>query len=92
MTYTIAGENYEVKIEKSNYFTNGNLAVLLTFDDGEEDVLTVNLEEKLPLNQAYVDTNNHPNAEQFIIDNNLGEPLGKYGHSGFCAYPLYKFY
>ena len=53
-------QEYEVKIEKSEY--------------------------------AYVDTNNMPNAEDFINENKLGEFAGEYKNSGFCWYPLYKFY
>ena len=39
----------------------------------------------------YVDINNCPWATKFIKDNELGEFTGKYGKSGFCVYPLYKF-
>ena len=52
----------------------------------------MNFDEKLPEDYAYVDTNNMPNAEQFIEENKLGEFVGKYKMSGFCCYPLYKFY
>ena len=40
----------------------------------------------------YVDTNNMPSAEKFIRENNLGEFTGEVEYSGFCEYPLYKFY
>lgn len=91
-------QEYEVKIEKSEYISNGNLAVSLMCYDDEFNfwepygTLTVNFDEKLPANHAYVDTNNMPNAEDFINKNKLGEFTGKYKNSGFCWYPLYKFY
>ena len=90
-------QDYEVKIEKSTYFTNGNLAVyLLSYDEEYKcwepyGSLTVNFEEKLPYGYAYVDTNNMPNAEAFIMEYNLGVFQGKWKTSGFCMYPLYKF-
>ena len=91
------GMEYEVTINKTNY-TNGNLAIQLMSYDEEYDFwepygnLTVNFDEKLPDGYAYVDTNNMPSAERFIKENNLGVHQGKYKYSGFCAYPLYKFF
>lgn len=90
-------QEYEVKVNKTQYY-NGNLAITLDCYDEEYDFwepygnLTVNLDRKLPADQAYVDTNNLPNAEAFIAENHLGEPTGDYGFSGFCCYPLYRFY
>lgn len=92
------GKEYEVQMEKTSYKNNGNLAIVLTCYDSEYDCwepygnLTVNLNNKLPANMAYVDVNNMPNAEEFITENNLGEDTGDIGFSGFCCYPLYKFY
>ena len=92
MTYTHLGHPYEVYTRKTTYQNNGNLAILLVCDTGEPfGNLTVNLGEKLPDDMAYVDTNNLPNAEEFIRENNLGEPVGHLRQSGFCTYPLYKF-
>ena len=54
-------------------------------------MLTVNLGEKLTDGEAYVDTNNIPNAEEFIAEYELGTPLGVLRRSGFCEYPLYNF-
>lgn len=91
------GHEYEVKLEKVQY-RNGNLAIQLMCYDDEYNFwepygnLTVNFDEKLPDGYAYVDTNNMPTAEQFIKEYNLGVHQGKYKHSGFCAYPLYKFF
>ena len=91
-------KEYDVTVNKTSYY-NGNLAITLDCYDEEFGCyvpygnLTVNLDRRLPAdNLAYVDTNNMPNAEQFIMENNLGEPTGDLGFSGFCCYPLYKFY
>lgn len=54
--------------------------------------LTVNIQGKTcEKDEAYVDTNNMPNAEQFIKEYRLGKPTGKTAKSGYCTYPLYKF-
>ena len=73
------------------HYYNGNLYIGI--DNGDELYadLTVNLDIPLPPDQAYVDVNNFTQAEVFIKERNLGEPLGIYGRSGFCKYPLYSF-
>lgn len=56
--------------------------------------VTVNLPDfGLPLDdgEAYVDVNNCPELERFILENGLGVGVGIIGSSGWCAYPLYKF-
>ena len=45
---------------------------------------------------AFVDTNNFPDAAEFIEENGLGEPYTRFGspviaQSGWCEYPLYQF-
>lgn len=102
-TYKIncLGEEYEVYLKRNSYIDNGSLAIQV-FDASDGcpfTVLTVNLEEtprcythtKDKESVAFVDTNNNPWAEEFIKNNKLGEPIGMYGHSGFCSYPLYRF-
>lgn len=95
------GQEYEVYLKKNSYRDNGSLAIQVfdASDGGPFTVLTVNLEEtpwcythaKDKESVAFVDTNNNPWAEEFIKNNKLGEPIGRYGHSGFCSYPLYRF-
>lgn len=86
------GETYEVEVLRSRYMNNESLAVVLICDTGEPfTTLSVNLNEDLKPNQAYLDTNNNPTAEAFIKENGLGKPTGSYGYSGYCSYPLYEF-
>jgi len=87
------GKEYDVTAYKMYYANNNALAIRLTAECGPFATLTVNLSEsdRLEKDCAYVDTNNCPWAEQFIEENKLGEPMGTYGFSGFCSYPLYKF-
>jgi len=84
---------YNVSIETSTYYCGDNLAISLITEDGEPfAILSVNLPEwTLPKDKAFVDTNNCPWAEKFIVDNKLGRPTGITGTSGYCVYPQYKF-
>ena len=53
---------------------------------------TVNLPEyKSDSNCAFVDINNFGEAENLIRAYKLGEPTGRYGRSGYCTYPEYRF-
>ena len=82
----------EYTLEVSHYFNNNNLALVV--HGGEEEpyeVLTVNLGPLFDPTLGFVDTNNFPEAEQFIKEYKLGEPTGITRVSGFCVYPLYKF-
>ena len=93
-TYTIKsyGSTYRVRPYVSKY-RNGRLAIVLVCTNGEPFAdLTVNLvNETCPANCAYLDTNNFPDGEAFVLKRRLGKPTGKLGFSGYCAYPLYRF-
>ena len=87
----------EIKVEalKGHYTNNGTLAIqLICEEDGSPfTTLTVNLSNSFAFdNYAYVDTNNFSEAEKFIKENKLGVFTGAYGYSGWCKYPLYRFY
>ena len=89
---------YDVTIEVGKYFYGDNIAVqLFTTDEGFEEpfaTITVNLADYgiLGQNKAFIDTNNCPWAEDFLKENGLGEPTGRYGTSGYCRYPLYDIF
>lgn len=84
--------DYNVQVRLGRYSENKNLAIdLFDPEEGPFARLTVNLSMKLPDNQAFVDVNNCPWAEDFIEDNGLGKNTGKSGWSGYCIYPLYEF-
>lgn len=85
------GNETVVNVSKGKYY-NGNLRIQLWCEDGPYATLTTNVEKKLPEGMAYVDTNNVPQAEEFIKKYNLGVYQGKFKMSGFCFYPLYKFF
>ena len=85
------GKEYEVDIVTSTYQSNDNLAICLLEEGFPFATITVNLDEKLAPDFAFVDVNNCPWAEDFIKDNKLGHCAGVWKGSGYCKYPLYKF-
>lgn len=83
--------DYDVIIYRSTYYGTENLAIQLFTEEEPFATLTVNLGGFLEPNEAYVDTNNCPWAEDFIKENQLGTFKGFYKNSGYCMYPLYEF-
>ncbi len=84
-----------VTLEVGTYTADRSLHVWLMEegDTGSEPYadVTVNLGISVPPYCAYVDTNNMPELEGFLVDNNLAEFTGLEHDSGFCSYPLYMF-
>lgn len=90
------GMNVEVK--RSTYKNNDSLAVVLVPEECPEEysVITVNIDDTnvfcCPFNEkAFVDTNNYPNIEKFLVENELATAVDVFGQSGYCTYPLYAF-
>lgn len=88
----------KVQLKVSAYANNNGLYVGLNSWDEEYQFfepygdITVNLSSlKVPDYCGYVDTNNMPNAEQFIKEHDLGVFTGLTKRSGYCEYPLYMF-
>lgn len=90
-------KNYDITFKLDRYASGGGLAILMEANSRlgpmPYAVLTVNLEDYPTYgNRAYVDTNNlGDEILQWIEDNNLGQPTGEIGYSGFCVYPEYEF-
>lgn len=74
-------------------YENGNLYVGLITDDYEPYCnVTVNFPDcQLGEFYGYIDTNNYPTLEKFIIENSIGEFTGKTKQAGYYEYPLYLF-
>lgn len=87
------GKEWDLTLVRSHYNYGGGLAVMANIPEGEcFAVLTVNISDRVLSNMsAFVDTNNCPWAEKFLIENNIAIPTGITETSGFCIYPLYIF-
>ena len=85
------GRPVEVKAE--TYRNNETLALTLNYEDGDRDVITVNLGNGYQSeSMAFLDSNNFPDIEKWIQKNHLGLPMGVLVQSGFCRYPLYTLF
>lgn len=82
-----------VYLQAGKYQVDNSVAIQAwNRQDGPIATLTVCLCDKsLGKGEAYIDTNNCPWALDFIKENKLGEPTGKWRKSGFCTYPAVKF-
>ena len=82
-----------VTLSAEEYRSNHTLALMLHYENGETEVITVNLQDPIQSSSlAYLDTNNQPGIEKFIQKNGLGLPMGVLTQSGFCKYPLYTIF
>ena len=82
-----------VTISTDTYRNNGCLAIILTYKDGEREVVTTNLNSPFQSDSmAFLDTNNYPGIDKWIEKNGLGLPMGIQEPSGFCKYPLYTLF
>ena len=87
--YIYKGKPVEVKTD--SYRNNNTLALTLNYEDGDRDVVTVNLNSPFQSDSlAFLDTNNYPDIEKWIRENNLGLAMNLMERSGFCEYPLYS--
>lgn len=89
-------DDYDKKPEKvvltiERYCDPPNLAIDLDSKDGPYTGLTVNLGVPLPPNMAFIDTNNNPEAPEFLGKYGLAKFTGGLVQSGYCVYPLYEF-
>ena len=90
------GKTYAIRLIADAYYHGGNLYVgTATFEDGYVEPcsdLTVNLGSILPLNCAYIDVNNNgSDILDWLQQNKIAVPTGRYRCSGICKYPEYLF-
>lgn len=88
------GKEVPVYLAISKYSSNGNLAILIMYDEEgyeeEWERLSINI-LRLPENTIAVDTNNNSNSNivEVLEKENIIKPLGYSSPSGFCEYPVY---
>lgn len=92
---TSYGTTEQVTVTVNAYSDNKSLYVgLETNEDGFPEPygdVTVNLSGVRPSYCAFVDTNNMPELEAFLVEKGIAEFTGLEHKSGFCNYPLYLF-
>ena len=89
------GTTENVTLTVNTYMDNNSLYVgMTTMGDGFPEPygdVTVNLLTSVPPYCAFVDTNNMPELEDFLVKNKIAEFTGLTQKSGYCSYPLYLF-
>ena len=89
------GTTENVTLTVNTYVDNKSLYVgMATAEDGVPEPygdVTVNLLSSVPAYCAFVDTNNMPELEDFLVGNGIAEFTGIQQRSGYCSYPLYLF-
>lgn len=89
------GTTENVTLTVNAYVDNNSLYVgMTTVEDGFPEPygdVTVNLLSSVPPYCAFVDTNNMPELEDFLVKNGIAEFTGIEQRSGYCSYPLYLF-
>lgn len=80
-------------LSATTYRNNNTLALTGDYDNGDMEVFTVNLNNRLQSDSmAFLDINNHPWIEEFITENKLGLPMYYSDGAGFVKYPLYTIF
>lgn len=90
----VNGKTESVWLAKQTYIHPRTLAVqMYDIDDLPFATITVNLcSKQQSFSRAFLDTNNCPWVEQFLVGYNLAKPVDNiHLSSGFCSYPLYEF-
>lgn len=89
------GKTYDVNVVRKKAMDGKALLIQLYCDDGSPfarlTTFIPGFSDSLKENQAYVDTNNIAEAEEFIVSNGIGKPLSGFAVSGYCTYPLFEF-
>lgn len=87
------GGQHCIFLKKNRYAGNNNLAIeMCCIEDGNSemwDSLTTNFDITLPANQAFVRKDKY---SAWIIEQNIGRPVGMTIQSGFCQYDLFEFH
>lgn len=90
------GNPVQVSLTVNRYVNNNSLYVgMTTMEDGWKEPygnITVNLPSSVPPYCAFVDTNNMPELEDFLVQNGIAEFTGLEQQSGFVNFPLYLFH
>ena len=88
-----------IELYQQGDFSGRKMVGLALCLDCEEDgshvpfaTLTTSFGEYIGIkNCAYIDTNNYPDAGEFLQENGIAEPTMFVMRSGYCYYPLYRF-
>lgn len=92
-------EEMDVSLTTDRYVHGNGLYVGMYYFDEEDQFwepwadISVNLphEALTDMNCAFIDVNNAGTLPSFLVENGLAKPTGRFGYSGYCAYPEFRF-
>ena len=91
-TFEVPYKEYKLKVEQTEYVTNGRYALQAYVDGDPFDTLTVNIEafdERFPQAKIiFLNTNHCPGIKEALLDAGLIEDLGCKVWSGYYTYPV----
>lgn len=96
MKYISYGREYDVRFKINHYASNNSIYVGMDYYDSECNSwlpfanITTNIGTVFH-DYNYVDTNNLPEIDKWLEENNFAKCTGLSVPSGFCEYPLMKF-
>ena len=93
-TFEVPYKEYKLKVEQTEYATNGRYALQAYVDGDPFDILTVNIEaydRDFPQAKIiFLNTNHCPGIKEALLDAGLIEDLGSKVQSGYCTYPVVR--
>lgn len=93
-TFEVPYKEYKLKVEQTEYATNGRYALQAYVDGDPFDALTVNIEaydRDFPQAKIiFLNTNRCPGIKEALLDAGLIEDLGSKVQSGYCTYPVVR--
>lgn len=91
-TFRVPYKDHILKVEQTEYASNGRYALQAYVDDDPFDVLTVNIEgydKDFPkANTIFLNTNHCPGIKEALLDAGLIEDYNCKVQSGWCTYPV----
>lgn len=95
LTVKDGNREYPVSFQMSRYATTNNLYIGVFDYSGEEPNflfdITINLDEKCEHDCSFVDVNNCPGIDMWLMAHGFAEPTMRWEDSGFCVYPEFRF-
>lgn len=94
INYKNYGKIHPLSIRIGFYYDNSLAVFTDTYENGYAEPwgnITVCLSEKLEPNCAFIDINNCPDIDDWLIENKIAEFTGRTKKSGFVTYPEFRF-
>ena len=93
-SFEVPYKEYKLKVEQTEYASNGRYALQAYVGGDPFDVLTVNIEgydkDFSEAKIIFLNTNHCPGIKEALLDAGLIEDLNCKVQSGYCTYPVVR--